>query len=147
MTIYGISEDTALVLFSETGLDLKSFKTADHFASWCGLIPNNRISGGKIISSHLAKKKHAVKNALLRAANSLYRSDNPLGDFYRKKRSQLGSRGAKVAVARKLAIIYYHMMTKKEEFNLDFYKQQQNKNNKRRIQYLEKQIAELKNVA
>jgi len=141
MTIYGVSEDTALVLFSETGSDLSSFKNADHFASWCGLTPNNKISGGNIISSRLPNKKHAIKNALLRAANSLYRSNNALGDFYRKKRSQKGAKGAKVAVARKIAIIYFHMMTKKEPFNSEFYQQQQNKNNQRRIEYLQKQIA------
>ena len=59
--IYGISDDTALVLFAETGGDLSSFKSADHFTSWAGLAPNNKISGGKIISSHLPKKKHPIK--------------------------------------------------------------------------------------
>ncbi|MCP3926537.1 MAG: IS110 family transposase [Desulfobacterales bacterium] len=145
--IYGISEETALTLFSETGSDLSSFRIDDRFTSWCGLAPNNKISGGKIISSHLPKKRHPIKKALLRAANSLYRSENPLGDLYRKKKSQLGPKGAKCVVARKLAVIYFHMMTKKEPFNIEFYQKQQIKNKQNRIKHLEKQIAELKDVA
>ncbi len=145
--IYGVSEDTALTLFSETGENLSSFKSDNRFASWCGLAPNNKISGGKIISSRLPKKKHPVKKALLRAANSLYRSDNPLADIYRKKKSQLGAKGAKCVVARKIAIIYYHMMTKKEPFNIELYQKQQIKNNQKRIEYLKKQITELQNIA
>lgn len=145
--IYGVSEDTLLTLFSETGEDLSSFKTDDRFVSWCGLAPNNKISGGKIISSRLPKKKHPIKKALLRAANSLYRSDNPLADLYRKKKSQLGPKGAKCVVARKIAVIYYHMMTKKEPFKIEIYQKQQDKNKKRRIEYLQNQLAELQNVA
>ena len=108
--IHGISEDTALTLFSETGGDLSGFKSADHLASRAGLAPNNKISGGKIIGSHLPKKKHPVKRAMLRAGNSVYRSQNPLGDYYRRMKSRLGPKGAKCAVARKTLVIYYHMV-------------------------------------
>ncbi|MCF6352486.1 MAG: IS110 family transposase [Cyclobacteriaceae bacterium] len=145
--IYGISDDTALILYAETGGDLCSFKTANHFASWAGLAPNNRISGGKIISSHLPKKKHPIKKALLRAANSVYRSDNTLGDYYRKMKARLGPKGAKCAVARKILVIYYHMVTKKQPFNIELLKQQQHDNKQKRVLYLKKQLADLEMVA
>lgn len=145
--IYGISDDTALILYAETGGNLSSFKSADHFASWAGLAPNNRISGGKIISSHLPKKKHPIKRALLRAGNSVYRSDNTLGDYYRKMKSKLGPKGAKCAVARKILVIYYHMVTRKQPFDIKLLEQQQRVNKEKRKEYLKRQLADLEAAA
>jgi transposase len=145
--IYGFSDETALTMFAETGNDLSSFKSANNFASWLGLAPNNKISGGKLISSHLPKKRHPAKTALIKAANSLYRSDNAMGDCYRRMKSRLGPKAAKCAIARKMAIIYYHMVTRKQEFNIELFEQNQATYKKSRIQFLEKQLAELKSVA
>jgi transposase len=145
--IYGFSDDTALTLFAEVGSDLSCFGTANRFTSWIGIAPNNKISGGKIISSHLPKKKHAVKKALVQAANSLYRSDNALGDSYRRLKSRMGPKSAKCAMARKLAIIYYTMVTKKEEFNIELLKSHQSSFKEKRIKFLENQLADLKSVA
>ncbi len=145
--IYGFSDDTALTLFAEVGSDLSCFGTANRFASWIGLAPNNKISGGKIISSHLPKRKHAIKKSLIQAANSLYRSDNALGDSYRRLKSRMGPKSAKCAMARKLAIIYYTMVTKKEEFNIELLNSHQSSFKKKRIKFLENQLAELKSVA
>jgi len=50
--IYGIKETTALAIFSETGMDLKEkFPTEKQFLSWLNVVPNNKITGGKVISS------------------------------------------------------------------------------------------------
>lgn len=145
--IDGISDETALTLFAEVGSDLSSFKTANRFASWIGLAPNNKISGGKLISSRLPKKKHPIKKALIQAANSLYRSDNPLGHCFRRLKSRIGPKAAKCAMARKLAIIFFNMVTKKEEFNMELFEQHQATFKDKRIKMLEKQLAGLKAVA
>ena len=145
--IYGFSDETALTLLAETGSDLSCFGTNNRFASWVGLAPNNKISGGKIISSHLPRKKHAIKKALIQAANSLYRSDNALGDCYRRLKSRMGPKSAKCAMARKLAIIYYTMVTRKQEFNVELLNLHQRSYKEKRIKFLENQLAELKNVA
>lgn len=145
--VYGFSDETALTLFAETGGNLSNFKTADHFISWIGLSPNNKISGGKIISSHLPKKRHPVKTILLSAANSLYRSTNPMGDYYRRMKSKIGPKAAKCAVARKLGIIFFYMVTQKVPFNIELFEQHQAKFKARRIKLLEMQLANLKNVA
>lgn len=136
-----------MTLFSETGGDLSGFKSADHLASWARLAPNNKISGGKIISSHLPKKKHPVKRAMLRAGNSVYRSKNPLGDYYRRMKSRLGPKGAKCAVARKTLVIYYHMVTKKKPFDINLLEQRQEIFKQKRLQILRKQIADLERAA
>ncbi|MCD4736575.1 MAG: transposase, partial [Bacteroidales bacterium] len=123
------------------------FSSANRFTSWIGLAPNNKISGGKIISSRLPKKKHHVKNALIHAANSLYHSKNAMGDSYRRLKSRIGPKAAKCAMARKMAIIYYHMVTKKEAFNLGLYEKQQTMFKDKRIKFLEAQLADLKLIA
>jgi len=60
LEIPGVNTGTILTLISEVGLDLSKFKTAKHFCSWLGLAPNNKITGGKIISSHTEKKKNRI---------------------------------------------------------------------------------------
>ncbi len=145
--VYGFSDETILTLFAESGKDLSCFENGNRFASWIGLAPNNKISGGKIISSHLPRKRHAIKNVLIQAANSLYRSQNALGDCYRRLKSRIGPKAAKCAMARKLSIIYFNMVTKQEAFNIELFEQHQTKFKEKRIKSLEIQLADLKKVA
>ncbi len=51
MEIYGLSEISALEILAETGTDLSKWLTEDKFVGWLNLCPNNKISGGKLISS------------------------------------------------------------------------------------------------
>jgi transposase len=56
MAIEGVSHATVLTLMSEVGLEgIKKFNTAKQFASWLRLSPNNKISGGKVLSKKLPK--------------------------------------------------------------------------------------------
>ena len=102
---------------SEVGTDMLKWKTEHHFTSWLGLAPNTKISGGKVISSRIKKKKHHAGQAFRIAANSLYNSKSPMGDYYRRIRAKAGAAKAVVATARKLAIILYKMVLNKEAFN------------------------------
>jgi transposase len=115
--VCGISEINALTILSEVGKDVSKWKNEHHFTSWLGLAPNTKISGGKVISSKIMKKKHYAGQAFRMAANGLYKSKSPLGDYFRRIRAKAGAPKAVVAVARKLAIIYYKMVTNKEAFN------------------------------
>ena len=56
LAIYGLSDVGALEILAETGTDLSKWSTEKHFVSWLNLCPNNKISGGKLISSKLMKK-------------------------------------------------------------------------------------------
>ncbi len=49
--IDGVDGFTALKVISEIGTDMTKWPSAKHFASWLGLSPNNRITGGRVISS------------------------------------------------------------------------------------------------
>jgi len=115
--IEGISEISALGIYSEVGDDLSKFRTEHHFTSWLGLAPNTQISGGKIISSKIQKKKHYAGQAFRMAASSLKSSKGPLGDFFRRIRAKAGTPKAIVATARKIAIIYYKMVVTKNTYN------------------------------
>lgn len=54
--IDGVSDLTAHVFFTEVGPDLSKFQTVNYFASWLGLCPNNKVSGGKgSVVSHPAR--------------------------------------------------------------------------------------------
>jgi len=119
LNIPGVNTGTILTLISEVGLDLSKFKTAKHFTSWLGLAPNNKITGGKVISSHTDSKKNRIALAFRDAANSLERIviDNPLKTFFRRMAAKKSRLVAITATARKIAIIIWNMLTKKEEYN------------------------------
>lgn len=78
---------------------------------------------------------------------SLQNNKGPLGDFYRRVRTYAGSPKAIVAVARKLAIIYYHMMTSQHSFNPAELVKSQVKYKEQKIKQLERKLEKLKNTA
>jgi len=141
--VCGISEVSALSIYAEVGQDMSKWKTARHFTSWLGLTPNTKISGGKVISSRIRKKKHHAGQAFRVAAQSLDHTKGPLGDHYRRIKARAGAPKAVVALARKLAIIYYQMVRNQEAFNpqalLDYQKIYKYK----KINQLKQRIAKL----
>lgn len=50
-TIPGLGADTLLTLASEVGFDLTPWKTEKHFASWLGICPGTKRSGGKVLDA------------------------------------------------------------------------------------------------
>lgn len=89
------------------------------------------------------KKKHYTGQAFRMAANSLYHSKSPLGDYYRRIKAKAGAGKAVVATAHKLAIIYYKMVANKEEFNPKALVEYQQKYKEKKINQLKKKIASL----
>ena len=90
--IDGVDAYTALKVVSEIGTDMTKWPSAKHFASWLGLSPNNRITGGKVMSSKTKPSANRASAALRLAANALHRSDSALGAFLRRKKAHLGAR-------------------------------------------------------
>ena len=89
--IDGVDGFTALKVVSEVGTDMTKWESAKHFASWLGLSPNNRITGGKVMSSKTKPSANRAAAALRLAANALHRSDSALGAFLRRKKAPSGS--------------------------------------------------------
>jgi transposase len=143
--VFGISDISALEILSETGTDMTKWETSKHFISWLNLCPNNKISGGKLISSMLMRKKPNVASQAFRsAANAVQRSDNWLGDYFRRMKAKGGNKYAMVATANKIATIYYKMVLNKVEFSpLDLHTYQRKYKNAK-ITFLERKLSELK---
>ncbi len=108
--IDGVDAYTALKVASEVGTDMTKWPTAKHFAAWLGLSPNNRITGGRVMSSKTKASGNRAAAALRLAANALHRSGSALGAFLRRKKAHLGAPKAITATAHKLARIIYSML-------------------------------------
>jgi transposase len=148
MAIYGISNIAALEIFAETGTDMSKWPSAKHFVSWLNLCPNNKISGGKLISSMLLKKRpNAASQAFRNAANAVQRSDHWLGDYFRRMKAKGGNKYATVATANKIATIYYKMVSCQQDFKPVELVSYQQKYKQAKIFYLERKLNELKKEA
>jgi transposase len=114
--IDGVNVLTAQVVLSEIGGDMSPWRTVKHFASWLGLCPNNKITGGKVKKRGRRKVHNRVAQALRMAAQSLDRSQSALGAFYRRMKAKHGPATASVAAAHKLARIIYFMLKNKTAY-------------------------------
>jgi transposase len=145
--IPGISEVSVLEFIAETGTDTKKWPGTKCFTAWLNLVPNTKITGGKIISSKMMKKKNRAGQTLRMATTSLALNRTPLGDYYRRMKSKYGGKGAALATAHKLARIIYKMLETKEEFSYELLVESQKKYREIKIKQLEKQLERLKKVA
>ena len=135
----GISTLTAHALLSEVGPDLSRFPSAGAFANWLALCPNNKKSGGKILSSKTRPTNSRLSRALRVAAQTLARSQSHLGNFYRSMRARLGAPQAITATAHKLARILYHLLTTGSAYDETVFAQEQQKQKIRLHKRLSKQ--------
>jgi transposase len=106
----GIGPYTALRLISEIGTDMSRWRTDRHFTSWLTLAPNNKISGGRLLSSRTQPSASRAAAILRMAAQSLARTQTALGAFYRRLAFRIGKAKAITATARKLAVLVYHSL-------------------------------------
>lgn len=116
LAIEGMSYSTILSLMSEVGIEgIRKFTSAKHFASWLRLAPNNKVSGGKLLSSKIPKGSNRLKIALRNAANAIgnLKESTPLRDFFQRINFRKGRVSAISATARKLAVIIWNMVVKR----------------------------------
>lgn len=113
----GISIQTAMTFLSEVGTDVNKFATPEHFASWLGLCPDNRISGGRKLGTSTRPVANRLATALRMAAQSLYRTESVLGDWFRRLRAKLGTPGAITGTAHKLARVLWAMVKYRRPFD------------------------------
>jgi transposase len=138
--IEGIEAPTALKIIGEIGIDMSPWPTEKHFASWLGLCPGSKISGGKVLSSKTKPSANRAAHAFRLAAYSLQRSKSAIGAFLRRKKAQLGAPKAITATAHKIARIFYKMLkygTEYVDLGQQYYEQR----------YQERVVANLKRKA
>ena len=133
--IPGLAENV-MALYSEIGRDMSRWPTAAHFVSWLALCPDNDISGGHVLWRGARKFKNRAAQLFRLAAHGLHRSPTPFGDFLRRMKAKLGPRGAIMAAARKIAVIFYTMVKNQVEYDSTKWAQ----NDLRRHQQIENKL-------
>ena len=109
--IDGIAPYSALKLIAEIGTDPTRWPTEHHFTAWLTLAPQNRVSGGRRLSSKTQPSANRAAAVLRMAALGLVRGQTALGAFYRRLAVRIGKPKALTATARKLAILVYRTLS------------------------------------
>ncbi len=145
-SVPGVGAGTLAILMSElgTGEQLKkSFRSAEAFASWLGLCPDNRISGGKVLKAKTRKINSRVAAALRMAGQAVRNSENKLGEYCRRMKARLGKAEGITAVAHKLARILFALITRRVPYDENEAFKQTPATQKRRMNNLQKQASQM----
>ena len=106
----GVADYVLLQLLAEVGTDLgKNWKTEKHFTAWLGLAPGSRQSGKR--RGNQKRGRNRAGRLFCVIARSVGRSvDKALGGFYRRLKGRRGGLVANLALARKLAELFWRLM-------------------------------------
>ncbi|MDD1779445.1 MAG: IS110 family transposase [Candidatus Helarchaeota archaeon] len=119
LTVPGIGDIWALTIFYETG-PIERFPRAKRYVSYAGLVPKTRGTSDKYWNGHLCKQANMyLKCAYIEVATAALRSrdtDRRMVSYYHRVMKRKGKSVAKVAVARKIATVVYHMLKEKIDY-------------------------------
>lgn len=122
-----MNENSVLRVLAETGTDMGAWPTEKHFSSWLALSPNNKVTGGKVISAKTTPSANQAAAAFRMSAYGLFNSPSALGAYLRRQRARLGVPKAITATAHKLARIFYSMLKNGTDYvdqGQDYYEKQ-----------------------
>jgi hypothetical protein len=108
--LHGFGAYTALRLIGECGTDMSKWPTAKHFTSWLTLAPDNKISGGKLLSTKTHRSANRAAKILRLAAVNVGKTQTAIGAFYRRLAARVGKAKAVTTTARKLAVLFYNTL-------------------------------------
>ena len=144
MRMPGINEGSLLRLTGELGHGfIDNFNSDKEFCCWANVTPNNKISGGKVLSSKVPKRKNTVGLILRASANSLKASDTPLGCYFRRERAKKGYIPAIIATANKLCRILYILVKTKTEYDEALLKVNEDERLRKRLSKMQKEIEKI----
>ncbi len=129
--IPGVDWTLAAVIIAELGVDMSVFGNVSQLASWAGVCPGNNESAGKRKSSHIPSGNVYLKSGLVEAANAAARSKGTyLRDKFFRLKARRGYKRAVVAIAHKILVAIYHMLSQQVCYNDlgDLYLDRLNKN-------------------
>jgi transposase len=113
MSIPGIDWLNAVTIIAEIGVDMTTFHSAAHLASWVGICPGNNESAGNQRSGKIRKGNVVLKTALVNAAvtGSRHANGTYLAEKYRRLVARRGKMKAAVAIAHKILTAIWHMLS------------------------------------
>jgi transposase len=110
-TIPGVAEAAATAIVAEIGIDMTRFPSAKHLASWAGLCPGNKQSGGRRLSGKTTTGNVWLRAVLGEVAWSItHTSGNYLVTLYHRLARRRGKQKAIVALAHSVLVRIYHML-------------------------------------
>jgi len=116
MTVPGISYITAVSIISEV-VDVARFATAEKLVSYAGLVPSRRDSADRHRGGSITKQGSTwLRRAVGNAATVAIRHDPRMRSIYDRVRKRRGWQKAKVAAARHLAEISWHILSTGKEY-------------------------------
>lgn len=117
MTVPGIDMVVAVGMMAAIGR-VDRFAAPEKLVAYLGLNPSVRQSGdGRAHHGRITKRgNNHARHLLVEAAWQTVRSPGPMRAFYERVRARRGAHIAAVAVARKLAVLIWHMLTKGEDY-------------------------------
>lgn len=118
MQIPGIGRQAAVAILAEIGTEMGCFPTAKHLASWAGVAPGNRQSGGKRLKAPTNKGNKHLQAVLAEVVWVIsHTSDNYLSAQYHRLARRIGKKRAIVAVSHSLIVIIYHMLLDNQDYH------------------------------
>ncbi len=117
-SIPGLGPRAAEIIVAEIGVEMKAnFESDAHLASWAGICPGNKQSGGKRLSGRTRKGNTYLRAALVQAAwgASMKKNCYLRSQFYRLVK-RLGRKKALVAVGHSLLVIIYHVLERDQTY-------------------------------
>jgi hypothetical protein len=116
MTIPGVNVTVATGFMSVIG-DISRFKTPGELASYFGLVPRVNQSADRCYHGHITKRGRSHGRWLaVEAAQSLSNTTSPLTATYHRVRRKKGHNVAVTALARKLVVLAWHLLTTGEPY-------------------------------
>jgi transposase len=116
--IPGVDWAVAAVIIAELGVDMSVFQTVSQLVSWAGVCPGNNESAGKRKNSRITKGNVYLKSALVEAATAAARAKGTyLRDKFYRLKARRGYKRAVVAVAHKILVATYHMLSQNVSYN------------------------------
>ena len=122
-TIPGVGRIIAPTIVAEIG-DIQRFHSPKALCNWAGLTPRIRSSGGITRHGRISKEGSPfLRGAMTRAATVASRRSKRWYLVHESLVKRCGKKGAKVAVARRLLTVAYHMLTRNEPYQENYGKQ------------------------
>lgn len=118
-TIPGVDRNSAIIILSEIGTDMTQFSSHYRLTSWAGLAPGCNESAGKKKSVRISRAGVYLKPCLVEVAHCAIKDKTNI--YYAEKYNKISKRRGKkrtiIAIARKILVAIYHMISTGEVWN------------------------------